>query len=117
MTTDPRRLSNTAARLIQEADRIGVCSISCWEIGMLVGANRIELDRDVRQWVRQALAADRVEPIPLTAEIALDAAMLPDSFPGDPADRIIYATAAALGAGLVTRDARLTSYDPQRTVW
>jgi len=40
-----------------------------------------------------------------------------DGFPGDPADRIIYATALDLGVRLVTRDAAIAGYDPARAVW
>ena len=43
--------------------------------------------------------------------------MLDDPFPGDPADRMIYATARAEGADLVTRDRRLRDYDPRGTLW
>ena len=53
---DPGRLSVSAARAIADADRIGVSSISVWELGMLIRRGRISLDRDVAHWVRQALA-------------------------------------------------------------
>jgi len=53
----------------------------------------------------------------LTAEVAVSAALLGEAFPGDPADRIIYATASVLGAPLVTRDAALRAFDPVRTRW
>lgn len=84
---------------------------------MLVGAGRIRIDRDPRHWMRQALGTDRVEPVPLTAEAAMSAALLPKTFPGDPADRIIHATATSLGVSLVTRDTGIRSFDPQRTIW
>jgi PIN domain nuclease of toxin-antitoxin system len=38
-------------------------------------------------------------------------------FPGDPADRIVYATAQAGGASLVTKDAAMRAFDPALTVW
>lgn len=117
LTADPTRLSPSARTAVTTADRIGVCTISCWEIGMLVSAGRIRIDRELRRWIRQALTADHVEVVPLTAEIAVSAALLPREFQGDPADRIIYAAAVDLSVPLVTKDQRITSFDPRRTIW
>lgn len=46
----------------------------------------------------------------LTPEIAVRSSFLPDGLPNDPADRILAATAATIGARLVTRDQRLLEY-------
>jgi PIN domain nuclease of toxin-antitoxin system len=114
----PARLSEPARAAIEAADRVGVASISAWEVAMLQLRGRIALDRDVGRWVRQALALPRVLDLPLTADVAVATVLLErDGFPGDPADRIIYATARAEGAGLVTRDERLRELDPAGTVW
>ncbi len=48
-------------------------------------------------------------------DVAMDAAEL--RFVGDPIDRIIYATARAADAQLVTRDERLRRFDPERILW
>jgi PIN domain nuclease of toxin-antitoxin system len=114
---DPDRLSAAAARAVAEADRVGISSISVWELGMLVRRGRISLDREVVRWTRQALADDRVAVLAPDADAALDAALLDDRFPGDPADRLIYATARQAGARLVTRDAHIARFDPARVVW
>jgi PIN domain nuclease of toxin-antitoxin system len=111
----PHRLPRAARRAIEGADRIGVSTMSVFEFVQLVQRRRINLDVPVRAWVREALARDRVESLPLTAEVALDAAQL--RFAANPADRIIYATARAAGAQLVTRDERLRAFDPELTVW
>ena len=84
---------------------------------MLVAKSRLRLDRPVDRWVRQALARSGLRAVPLAPSIATAAGMLDDPFPGDPADRMIYATARAEGADLVTRDRRLRDYDPRATVW
>jgi PIN domain nuclease of toxin-antitoxin system len=112
---EPGRLSVPAARAIAEADRIGVSSISMWELGMLVRRGRISLDRDVALWMRQALADSRIAVLAPGAGVALAAALL--NFPGDPADRLIYAAASQAGARLVTRDARIARFDPARVLW
>jgi PIN domain nuclease of toxin-antitoxin system len=113
----PDRLSATGARAIAEADALGVSSISVWELGMLVRRRRISLDRDVSRWVRQALADTRLAVIAPSADVTLAAALLDDDFPGDPADRLIYATARDAGARLVSRDAHIARFDPARVVW
>lgn len=111
-------LSAAAAEAISEADRIGVCSISCWEVAMLVQRDRLALDSDVEAWVAAALAMPRVLEVQLDARTAARAGCLDrDSFPGDPADRIIYTTALELGTRLVSRDTKIRDFDPARLVW
>lgn len=111
------KLSVNARAAVASSERLGVCTISCWEVAMLEREGRVALDRGVREWVALALSLERVEAIPLSAEIALDAALVPDEFPGDPADRIIYATARRFGGRLVTKDAALRRFDRDTTLW
>jgi PIN domain nuclease of toxin-antitoxin system len=113
----PSDLSKAAAAAIESATWIGVSAMSCWELAMLVERGRIELDRQLDLWVAQALARDRVEVVSVDPEIAISAALLPEPFPSDPADRLIYASAQTNGATLVTKDHRLRAFDPQRTLW
>ena len=44
-TLDRERLSAAAARVIEQADNIGISSISTWEIGIKVGEGNIDLPR------------------------------------------------------------------------
>jgi PIN domain nuclease of toxin-antitoxin system len=114
----PGKLSRAAHQAIHAANEIGVSTLSAWEVAMLVGKGRISLDRDISTWVRQALALERVVVLPPSAEIAVAAALLDvKEFPGDPADRMIYATARSSGAPLVTRDEALHRFDPRTAVW
>jgi len=46
----------------------------------------------------------KVSVLPITPEIAARAASFPESYPKDPRDRLIGATALVEGAGLVTHD-------------
>lgn len=115
---EPARLSSPARRAIDEAPEIGVSTLSAWELTMLVLRRRISLDRDVGAWVRQALAHERVRPIAPGADVAVAAGLLDArDFPGDPVDRLIYATAQAHRAPLVTRDGAIRSFDAHGTVW
>ncbi len=115
---DPARLSEAARYAIDDASRIGICTLSALELATLAVRGRITLDRDAGVWVRQALATPRVEALAPSAEVAVAAAMLDrDSFPGDPVDRIIYATARAARAQLVTRDRAIRAFDQRIAVW
>jgi len=90
--------------------------ISVWELGMLEAKGRLRLQRPCEEWVKEALATPGLELLPLTPEIALDSSRLPAPFPGDPADRIIVATARRMAARLLTRDQQLLEYGRQRHV-
>jgi PIN domain nuclease of toxin-antitoxin system len=111
-------LSSAASQAIEEAERIGVCTISCWEVAMLVARRRLELKPDVEAWVAAALAMPRVVELQLDARTATRAGALDrDGFPGDPADRIVYATATERGTRLVSRDTAIAAFDPARVLW
>lgn len=110
----PRRLSRAAARAIDSADRIAVSSMTVLELAELFERGRIRSDVSPRDWVRRALAG-RVEPLPLTPEITLDAAQL--RFSNDPFDRVIYATARAEGGRLVTKDRVIRNFDASLAIW
>lgn len=116
--SEPDRLSARARAAIDYAAAIGISPISAWEISTKAARGRLRLDRDPSVWVIQALARPRVELSPLTAEIAVAAGRLGEGgFHGDPADRMIAATAIARGAELVTVDERIRSYPGVRTLW
>jgi PIN domain nuclease of toxin-antitoxin system len=115
--SDPRRLSKDAERAIRSARRIGVPAISLWEFAMLRAKGRIETDRPPLEWVRLALALPRVELLPLTPAIAVHSSQLGGDFHGDPADRLIVATALAESAPLVSRDEKIHKYGGIPVVW
>jgi PIN domain nuclease of toxin-antitoxin system len=115
---EPERLSRKARAAIDAAEAIGVCTISCWEVAVLVERRRLELDPDVRTWIRRALAHERVATLALEPDTAVNAALLvQEGFHRDPVDRILYATAKSLGAPLVTKDRRIRGFDRAATVW
>jgi PIN domain nuclease of toxin-antitoxin system len=116
-TASSGRLSARARAATDAASELGVCAISVWELGTLVAKGRLALDRDILAWVRQALALPRVSLLPLTPEIAIASCAPAAETPGDPADRMIAATARDYGAPLVTKDARLSRFPGISTVW
>ena len=74
-------------------------------------------DSDPARWVRRALVGARTVELPVTARRRGRRGIARNGFPGDPADRIIYATAVAASAPIATRDRAIAAYDPRRAVW
>jgi len=113
---DPKKLSKRSRSAVDEADRIGISPISCWELATLVRRERVGLTIDLADWIEQALRQDRVELIPITPAIAVKAGSLAIEH-GDPADRILLATAMRMKAALVTKDRKLRGQSLVKTIW
>jgi PIN domain nuclease of toxin-antitoxin system len=107
-SAEPDRISPAAAKAIGDADELAVADISWFELAWLATHERIVVSIPIASWL-QRLAA-QVRTIPVTPAIASTAVNLPASFPGDPADRLIYATAIERGWPLVTKDQRLRGH-------
>ena len=116
-SAEPDRISVAAAQAIGNADELAVADITWFELAWLAHHQRIVVTIPIASWLGQL--ATHVRTIPVTPAIASTAANLPSSFPGDPADRLIYATAIENGWQLVTKDPQLRTHrHPQPvTVW
>lgn len=106
---ESKRLSAGARSALTSAREVLVSPISCWETSMLVVKGRVRLDRPTPVWVRDLFSQESVAAAELTPDIAASAAELP-AFHGDPADRLIYATARSLQVALISKDADLRRY-------
>jgi PIN domain nuclease of toxin-antitoxin system len=73
------------------------------------GRQAVKMRPSVHQWIRDAITATRVVPVPIDEEMALNAAGLQAMHP-DPFDRIIVATAGSCRAQLVTADSRVIAF-------
>lgn len=117
---DPVRLSKKAALAISTADDGGTlacCDISLWEIAMLIEKKRLDPGTDTQTFINLVLAARNIKVLPITPEIAARSAQ-PELCPhGDPADRIIAATALLNKTKLVTSDRKLTTIAGLHIVW
>lgn len=111
---DASQLSRPALRAIEAADERSIAAVSWYELAWLAENGRIRLSLPVRAWFDEL--ASGVSTLPLTPAIAATAAELPRSFPRDPSDRIIYATAIEEGLRLVTRDERLLGHPHPRRI-
>lgn len=116
-SAEPDRVSRPAREALDSADELLVAAISWYELAWLARKGRIAVNVPTRSWL-QSLGA-QVRTISLSPAIADTAVALPDSFPGDPADRQIYATAIEQGVRLVTKDRAIASHDKPRAlvVW
>jgi PIN domain nuclease of toxin-antitoxin system len=106
-------LSTEARLTIEEAAAAGtlrIAAISLWEAALLASRGRIVLGKSTGPWLEEALADAGPAINPLSPQIAVESYALPDVFHGDPADRLIVATARVANATLMTRDQRILEY-------
>ena len=113
-SAEPDRLSEKATQVLDGADELAIASISWFELAWLAHHERIVVSIPIRSWLEQL--AEQLRTVGTTPAIAAAAAALPKSFPGDPADRLIYATAVEHGWPLVTKDRRLRQHRLPRPV-
>ena len=117
---EPKRLSRAASSALLRArrgDGLAMASISLWEMASLFTRRRIETYGTIEASMRQVLETVGIVVKPITPEIALLAAQFPESYPRDPGDRLIGATARAEGLALVTQDERIRSSPLLKTIW
>ena len=98
----PRARGQVQAAL--EGGNAAVSAITFWEAGMRIQKGRLSLGRRLDAWREELIEAGIVE-IPVNGVIAARAGLLTEMH-GDPADRIIVATALE-GHRLVTADDRI----------
>ena len=107
---DDPRLGRQSRHVIEGAwpeGQAAVSAISFWEVAMLHEKGRLALLVDPGSW-RANLLDDGLAEVPVDGAIAVRAGLLRDLH-GDPADRIIVATALE-GHRLVTADQRLLDW-------
>jgi PIN domain nuclease of toxin-antitoxin system len=106
LTAESRRMIGRALGL----GMLRIAAISLWEIALLAARSRILLGKSTASWFEEALADPGPTIEALTVPIAVESYALPGAFHGDPADRLIVATARVTGAALMTRDRRILAY-------
>jgi PIN domain nuclease of toxin-antitoxin system len=91
-------------------DRLVISAMTPWEIALLAASGKLPMAHDVGDWLRDQVSIPGTRLQPLSIEIAVESTRLPGRLHGDPADRIIVATARCLELPLMTADVRLLDY-------
>jgi PIN domain nuclease of toxin-antitoxin system len=107
------KLGRRAKLLVERAlakDGLVISAMTPWEIALLAASGKLPVAQDVGEWLREHASIPGTKLQPLSIEIAVESTRLPGRLHGDPADRIIVATARCLELPLMTADARLLDY-------
>lgn len=115
---EPDKLSKSAKEVIRAARSQGglaIAAITLLELAWLAEMGRVATTLSVESFVR--LCASKMTVLPITPEIAARAVSFPDTFPKDPQDRLIGATALVEGIQLVTRDKQIKKSGMIPTIW
>ncbi len=94
----------------KQREHLLISPISVWEISMLVERKRIVLDMEMTDWLKQWVELPGILISEISFEVAILSNRLPGLIHGDPADRILIASAYEEDAVLVTADEKILQY-------
>lgn len=86
---------------------VSISWVTIWETEMLERKGRIRLEPDFMEWIKEATDPNIITLLPVDREVVIAQRMLPESFHGDPADRLITATSLLSKYSLATHDNRI----------
>ena len=113
------RISSKAHAAIQEARKkqrgLAISSITLLEIARLSSRGQIHVTPDVTTFLSDVEL--RFTTLPITANVARQALELPNSYPKDPVDRVIAATALIEDLPLITADKEIRKSGAVPTIW
>ena len=115
---EPPKLSRAAREAIHESARtggLGISAITLWEAAWLVTHRRVDFTGTADAFLGEI--SSRTAVFPITRQIALLANQLPVTYPRDPSDRLIGATAMSEGIALVTKDRTIRNCKQIKTIW
>jgi PIN domain nuclease of toxin-antitoxin system len=114
------RRARTALGAVAAQERVGIAAISLKEAALHLAHGRIVAGEGFPSWplwLRKAAQSPQLEVLPLTVDVAIESEQLGDSFPLDPADRLIAATARVHDLTLITSDRPIRKSGAVRTLW
>lgn len=94
----------------REKEQLLISPISVWEIALLVERKRISLEMELTDWLKQWIELPGILMAPISFQVAILSNRLPGIIHGDPADRILIASAYEEHAVLVTADEKILKY-------
>jgi PIN domain nuclease of toxin-antitoxin system len=119
LTSDPDKLSAKAKAAIEVSrgsrDGMAVCDVSLLELTTLASKGRILLGLSLESILREIEA--RFVVLPINSRACARVMSFPTTYPKDPADRIIGATAIVEGLSLITADREIRRSRLVPTIW
>lgn len=116
---DQDRISKKARAAIDEArknaDGLAISDITLLELGTLASKGRIHLDISLESFLQEI--ESRFVVLPISGRACARAMGLPATYPKDPADRVIAATALVEGLSLLTADRAIRRSRTVQTIW
>jgi len=116
----PEKLTPKAKKNIEKAaeeNTLFCCDISLWEIAMLIQKKRLDPGTHTQEFLQLMLNARRIQIYTITPEIAALSCSADLFSHGDPADRIIAATAIYHHVKLITSDQKLSVISQLDIIW
>ena len=114
----PEKLSaaaNDAIASARGAGGIAIADKTLWELAMMESKGKLELDTSLTDFL--VSIEQQFTVLPITAAVAVRSTQFTKSFPRDPSDRIIAATALVYGLTLVTADKGIRKSGEVRCIW
>jgi PIN domain nuclease of toxin-antitoxin system len=115
---EPAKLSKAAREAIRESTRtggLGISAITLWEAAWLMIHRRVDFTGAADAFLEEI--SSRTAVFPITSQIAVLANQLPATYPRDPSDRLIGATAMSEDIALVTKDRTIRNFPQIKTIW
>ena len=119
LALDKNQISRKARTAIdyarKNADGLAISDITLLELATLAKKGRIRLNISLESFLREV--ESRFVVLPITGRACARAIGFPATYPKDPADRIIGATALVEGLSLLTADRKIHRSRAIQTIW
>jgi PIN domain nuclease of toxin-antitoxin system len=119
LALDQHKISRRARTAIdgarKNAEGLAISDITLLELATLQNKGRIRLDISLESFLEEV--ESRFVVLPISARACARAMALPATYPKDPADRIIGATALVEGLSLLTADREIQRSKAVPTIW
>lgn len=116
---DPKQISPKARAAIDEArgnaEGLAISDITLLELAALVTKGRLALRISLESFLEEI--ESRFVVLSMNGQVCARAVSLPSTYPKDPADRVITATALVAGIALITADREIRRSRAVPTIW